>query len=202
MRPVLIAFALALAVTGQPTFAGADSTPEPTQGLPPAQFFGKLELSPGVPCAGCTVVLEGTPLSAVTDDAGLWTRDRIPPGVWTIKATHPSFGSTRFHCNASSGEGTACASAVIARPGGASGRITFGSTGDYDTAVIGVPELGVYTQINCGGGYLLTGVAPGWRKLVVTTELSSKEHWVYINPGQITTKQNITFLSAVPTPTR
>lgn len=148
-------------------------------------------------------MVEGVPLAATTDANGQWSIRGLPPGRWDLNVAHTTtaFGSARFQCGGDSAEVGSCGTVVIARAGGINGRITFASTGDYDTAVIGVPELGVFTQINCGGGYLLAGVAPGWRKLVVTTNTSSKELWVFVNPGQVTMKMNLSFLSTIPNPT-
>jgi len=197
--PVL-AISLAIALP-----AAAQSAPPETPTVKSIKLHGRAELSPGVPCASCAVTIEGAPLSATTDANGLWMITGVPPGYWVVRVTHGMFGFGRSNCGGASnfetGDVVYCESPPIARAGGINGRITFGSTSDYDTAVIGVPDLGVFTQINCGGGYLLTGVAPGWRKLVVTTNTSSKELWVFVNPGQVTMKMNLSFLSTTPNPT-
>ncbi len=197
--PILIA-AIAFGVAASRPAPVAASTPPATPTQPMVTLHGKVELSPGVPCSGCTVVLEGTPLSMTTDASGLWSNSRVPSGMWIVRASHPSFGSARASCGGASGEVPLCPTVVVAMPGGVSGRVTFGSTSDYDTATIGIPELGIYTQINCGGGYLLTGVAPGWRKVVVTTNTSSKELWANVQPALVTMKMNLTFLSVPPNP--
>ena len=201
-RPYILAVLLAASLA--PSISTAQSTPPATPNPLPITFHGRAELSPGVPCASCAVVLEGAPLGATTDATGLWSISHVPSGLWQVRLTHPNFGYSRVNCGGASsleiGDVVQCALPPIARPGGINGRISFASSSDYDTAVIGVPELGVYTQINCGGGYLLTGVAPGWRKLVVTTNTTSKELWVYVTPGQVTMKMNLTFITAVPPP--
>jgi hypothetical protein len=147
--------------------------------------------------------VEGAPLAATVDAVGMWTITGVPPGRWEANLSNPNatnLGSYRFTCGGQSAGVTNCGTAVLARPGGISGRIWFNTTSEYDIAVVGVPDLGVYAQLNCGGGYLLTGVAPGWRKLVVSTPSQTKELWVFVNPAKVTMSMNLTFASVVTSP--
>jgi hypothetical protein len=198
--PILVA-AVVIAASAQAP-AVAQSTPPATPSLPPLTLFGKVELSPGVACAGCKVIVEGVPIQATTDANGQWSINSLPPGRWdlNVASTTTAFGSARFQCGGNSAEVGACGTVVIAKAGGISGRITFNTTSEYDLAVVGVPELGVYTQLNCGGGYLLPGVGPGMRKLVVSTNTQTKELWVWVNPGKVTMNMNLVFASVATPP--
>lgn len=183
--------AVLLAITLAPSLGAAQSAPPATPSLPPAELIGRAEITPGVPCVGCQVVLEGVPIGATTDAAGNYDLRGVPPGRWDVKITHSTYGQARVWCGAMSAVITSCGTTSVTRTGGVSGRVTLNTTADYDTAVVGIPELNVYAQLNCGGGYILTDVAPGWRKLVVTTSSTSKELWAFVEPAKITMKMNL-----------
>lgn len=193
--PLLVASAivavLAVGPSPAPVLAGA---PPDAPSSVETWFYGRAELSAGVPCVGCTVAFLGAPIATVTDDRGRWDAE-VPAGLWEVQFTHPTLGSTRRTCggasshaarveNVSTHHYSEC-SAVIARPGAIAGRLTLPNTSDYDIATIGIPALGIYTQANCGGGYLLEGAAPGWNRVIASTATSSKEFWVYVQPGLV-----------------
>ncbi len=166
-------------------------------------FFGRAELSPGVPCSGCLVTVVNAPRRATTDANGYYVVKALPPGVWTLTLSHPDapgFGQKSFVCAAGAVMGARdeapevqlCPPVYLTLPGAVSGRVTLPNTIDYDTAVVGIPELGIFAPLVGGGpGYLLTGVGPGWRKVVVRTNASTASLWVYVQPGNVTMNMNV-----------
>jgi hypothetical protein len=167
----------------------------------PGTITGFAELSPGVPCGGCKILVENVPLGTTTDMNGYYSVSGLPPGLWNLKLSHPSFpafGTKSFPCGSNHGESGEprqhlCPPVVLTLAGAVSGKIGLPASSDYDIAVIGIPELGIFTQTNGGGpGYLLSNVAPGWRKVVVTTNTSNASTWVYVQPGQVTMNMNVT----------
>jgi hypothetical protein len=205
--PAAFFAAIAVALVARPApveaaFGIGEDAPA-THLIEPNMLIGKVELSPGVPCAGCTVVVENTALGVrPTDTDGFWKVDGLPPGLWTVVITHPTLGSKRLSCGEKEfyyGRIVQCPTVVMALPGAVSGRVTLPSTVDYDTAVVGIPELGIFAPLNGGGpGYVLTGVAPGWRKLVVRTNTSWNSLWVFIQPAQVSMNMNVAVPSVPP----
>ncbi|MCA9752764.1 MAG: choice-of-anchor B family protein [Gemmatimonadetes bacterium] len=61
--------------------------------LPRANLGGEVvSVSSGLGIAGAVVEIDGTPLSAVTDVAGIYSIPSVPQGPWTVRAT--AFGMT------------------------------------------------------------------------------------------------------------
>jgi len=207
---VVAAFALA-----QPLTARADTPPE-SPVSPSIQIAGQIQLIPGFPCVSCPVTIDGTPLGGRTDANGWFAIANIPGGsTWTVTArsadgqhTHkatvatPALEPTRnrwqnFTIN--------LAPIVITRPGAIAGKLTLDSTDDLDEAVIAIPEQGIFVQPSVTGAYLLPGVAPGSRSVVLLLpRRRAQAVTTSVQPGVLTRGINfepIVIGTPIPNPT-
>ena len=165
-------FLLVLAVlllVASPSHAG--DAPPATPTTPPGAITGRVELLPGVyPEPGtCQVVVMGTPLASMCGPHGQFKLGKMPGGDWEIQIrvdglpTRTVWGSSRTR-QEEPGSAVDLGTIIVARPAAISGKVKLpriASDDDYDRVVVGIAELGIYTQLGVGGQYLLTGVAPG-----------------------------------------
>jgi hypothetical protein len=107
------------------------------------------------------MVLDGAPLAATTNAEGLFAIQQVPPGVWTFRVSCSGYPIKRGMVGTVSSQGIDVGTVIVGKPGAITGKVSLASTSDYDNAMMGIPALGLYTQLNVGGFYLLGGVAPG-----------------------------------------
>ena len=141
------------------------STPPPP---PPGTFAGWVELADGVPASGATVTVHGTPVKATCDKDGCFATGGVPAGNWKVSVSHP-LAAAPMHLMLGSMRGVMTTVGLIrlnAR-GSISGRVLFLDPDHYARALVAVPALGIVTQPNLRGGYLLQGVAAGQREVVL-----------------------------------
>jgi hypothetical protein len=191
----LASIATLLAVTAAAATARADAPP-PTPSSIQVDFVGEIQIIPGVPCAGCTLSVEGTPLSVRTGDQGYFVLTRLPPGSWTATVTSedtqwrtevplvaPRLGATSDGIRHT----MYLPPIVITKPGAVAGRVEVASTDDIDDVVVAISELGLFVQPNIGGFYLIAGVAPGTHTVTVYNGIQRvRTRRVSVQPGGLT----------------
>jgi hypothetical protein len=140
----------------------------PQQATSPGTIVGQVELAEGMPAVGAFVVTRGAPIAATADANGVFSLFGIPSGRWTLRVTHPlAPAPTVVVAAANAGEVTSAGVIRLKAVGSIRGRVVFLNPDDLVTAVVAVPEQGIATQPNPGGGYLLQGVAAGSREVVL-----------------------------------
>lgn len=129
---------------------------------------GWVELADGVPASGAAVSLLGTPYKTTCDKDGCFTFGRLSNGAWRVSVSHPLAAAPMrvLVCVQTDGATTVGPIRLNAR-GSISGRIVFLDPDHYARALVAIPELGIVTQPNARGGYLLQGVAAGQREVVL-----------------------------------
>jgi hypothetical protein len=187
----------------------AAADPAPTPWVIPTEVVGQVQLVPGVPCASCTVALEGAPVSARTNAHGWFVLPHFPSGTYTVKvasadgqwrtelALSVPLEETRDNHRRNT---VYLPTIVVTRPGAVAGKLVVESTDDVDAAVIAIPELGLFTKPTISGHFLLTGVAPGsYTVTVLDVDARILPRTVHVSPGGLTT---IELAPLGPLPTR
>jgi hypothetical protein len=143
--------------------AGQDKTIPPL----PGEFIGRVELIPSVPITdGARVLVEGTSLGAKTDESGNFDIRNVPQGSWRLRILYGDL-QVSVRAGANPGIVTDVGAIVLSAPGSISGRATLLDGSSIKTAIVGIPALGLYVRPNDAGAYLITGVAPGTREVIL-----------------------------------
>ena len=141
--------------------AGGAAAPAPPK---PGAIAGRVVIAPGVPASACKVTAEGASGTAACNTSGAFIVKDLPPGPYDLEVSVPSVGEARLSAGTGADQTTYLGDLRIGQPGAIGGRVTADNSADIDVAIIGIPELGVYTTPNVTGGYLLTGVPSGsWK---------------------------------------
>lgn len=170
-----------LAVSATSSFA---QKPPP----PPGEIVGTIELAPNVPCSNCMVVVEGSPFGARADGAGSFDIQRLAPGRWDLRITAPGLPDHRIAAGANSGQVTNLGILRPWPPGSISGRVELPASSMLADTLIEVPIQGLTVRPGADGTFLLTGVAPGPREVLVSTAQRRlhKKVVVTVQSGQTT----------------
>jgi hypothetical protein len=135
---------------------------------------GHVVLIPGVAASSCTVVVQGAAAqTGRCNSDGYFTVRGVPGGGTydvdiTVDGPHAGLGIPVRHAKAvvHRDEDMDMGEIVVGKPGAISGVVDLSreaniSDADYDHAVVGIPELGLYTQLGLSHQFLISGVAPG-----------------------------------------
>lgn len=143
--------------------------------VPAGEIVGRVELAEGIAAPRARVVVRGTPLGTICDTDGNFSVWNVPPGYWNLRVSHPLAAAYALVAvGANSGETTNAGVIRLKATGSIRGRVVYLNPDDLATAVVAVPEQGIATQPNAGGGYLLQGVAAGFREVVLLHSLSGR----------------------------
>jgi hypothetical protein len=192
---------LLLAATGAgPAPAGPAAGPEPP---PPGNIAGRVLVAPGVPAQRCTV--SGAGVSASCNKSGTFLIKPAPVVPTEIKISVPGVGEVTLSAGAGEGQTTWLGDIIIGVPGAVSGLVTADNSSDLDRTVIGIPELGVFTQPSVTGGYLLSGIPGGaWNLTLYPPGQPDITRSIVLAPGQVGVQADFHIKAALPpqTPSR
>jgi Carboxypeptidase regulatory-like domain len=149
-----------------------DDIPPPSQGTALGEIIGTVETISGIPAAGATVGVEGTPRGAVCDDNGVFDIRAIDPGSWTLSFSHQitETGETLTATRETSANGafiTSMPPILLSRPlsiGGTVRNVTAANWGDF---YVSVPALNLAAHLSPSGTFVLNGLPPGRSRIVL-----------------------------------
>jgi hypothetical protein len=170
-KSVLVALS-ALLLCSSLAAEGHAETPPPLD----AVIIGRLVMVGGAPVTGpdCFVI-EGTPLKASCDANGYFIIPHAFGSYSLIAHTHVSdinllVPNKVVWFATVDGQTTNLGDIVVGKGASITGKVSLGASAtadDYERAVVGIPELGLYVPLGVGGQYLFTGVSPGSRTIYV-----------------------------------
>jgi hypothetical protein len=167
---------------GAPAAAGAPAAPAPPK---PGSIGGRVMLAPGVPASACQASIDSASLNVSCTTGGAFSFKEVPPGSYDVHVTVPNVGEAHLAVGAGPGQATYVGDVTIGVLGAVSGQVSADNSSDLDLTVIGVPELGVYTQPNVSGGYFLAGIPAGtWNVTIYPPGQNSTARSVTVLPGQ------------------
>jgi hypothetical protein len=176
------------AIAQQPAAAAAAPAPaaaaEPQQPKP-GSLGGRVVVAPGVPATACQATIDSAQLRADCSKTGSFLFKQVPPGTYDVRITINNVGAATLSAGVGDGQATYLGDVQASVLASVTGRVTADNSSDLDVTVIGVPELGVYTQPTVTGGYLLNGVPPGtWNLTIFPPNQSPSVKQVQVAPGQ------------------
>ena len=168
MKRVTATLAICTALIAQVPDATAQQQP-----APPGDIVGRIELAPNVGLGDCLIVVSGTPVGARCEANGNFTIRRTPPGTWDITVTSPGLPPVTRRVASASG---IPANIGVWQPwptGNITGRVQAENPALLGGVLVELPLQGLAAKPAADGTFILTGVAPGHRELVVTTDKKS-----------------------------
>jgi hypothetical protein len=183
----------------QPAAAGPAAAAEPP---PPGSISGRVVIAPGVPAQRCQV--SGSGVTASCNKSGAFLIKPAPILPVDIKISVPGIGDVTVSAGAGEGQTTWLGDIQVGVHGAVSGVVVADNSSDLDRTIIGIPELGVYTQPSVTGGYLLSGVPGGaWNVTLYPPGQAEVTRSVVLGPGQVTGQVDFHIKGAPPpqTPT-
>jgi hypothetical protein len=203
MRPLLVASCLVL-VAGtahaQGTTAAAPAaaaTAAPAQPKP-GSIAGRVVFAPGVPATACRVAIESASQTAGCNSSGAFILKQVPPGQYDLRISVSGVGETRLQAGVGDDQAVYVGDVIVGLPGAVSGQLTADNSADLDLTIVGIPELGVYTQPNVTGGYLLPNVPAGtWNITVFPPGQAALSRSVAVGAGQPTRKVDFQIKTAI-----
>jgi len=175
MLCLFLAAPLSIALPGT-SFA----TEEPPKDPAPGSLVGRVLVLANVPPAAgtCSVDLTGTGLKATCLSDGRFEVKSVPPGTYELHVKVNGLPERVVNVVQDAAENIG--DVIVGTPGAVAGKVILtksASDDDYDRAVVGVPEQGIYVQLGVGGQYLLTGLAPGTRTVVLWVPKRAVQSW-------------------------
>jgi hypothetical protein len=153
-----------------------------------------------VPAKECRVTVESQSLSAACNTSGAFMIKQVPPGQYDIRISVSGVGETRLSVGAGDDQTTWLGDVMVGVPSAVTGLITADNSADLDTTLIGIPELGLYTQPTVTGGYMLSGVPAGtWKVTIFAPGQSPAARSVTVPPGQPVPKVDFQIKTPAPT---
>jgi hypothetical protein len=151
----------------------------------PGSIGGRVVVAPGVPVPACQASIDSAQQKADCAKTGAFIFKQVPPGTYDVRITVNNVGSVTLSAGVGDGGATYLGDVQIAALTSVAGRVTADNSSDLDVTVIGVPELGVYTQPTVTGGYLLNGVPPGtWNLTIFAPNQTPQVRQINVVPGQ------------------
>ena len=142
-------------------------------------------VAPGAPASACQASIDTAQLRADCSKTGSFIFKQVPPGTYDVRITINNIGTTTLSAGVGDGQATYLGDVQIGAFASVTGLVSADNSSDLDVTVIGVPELGVYTQPNVTGGYLLNGVPPGtWNLTIFPPGQSPSVQKINVAPGQ------------------
>jgi len=179
--------------------AAAPGTPQPPK---PGSIGGRVTVAPGVPVASCQASIDSAQLTASCSKGGAFIFKQVPPGQYDVHITVANIADVTISTGVGDGQSTYLGDIRVGVPGSVSGRVSADNSSDFDVTVIGVPELGIYTQPNVTGGYLLAGVPPGtWNLTIYPPNQNPSVKQINVTAGQPLRGVDFQIKSVAPTTT-
>jgi hypothetical protein len=179
-------FVLASALVLWAGVAHAQQAPVAPAAQPrPGAIGGRVVVAPGVPATACRLTLQGVSATTECKSGGGFMLKEVPPGQYELKISVTGVGDTSLSVGTGEDQTTYLGDVTVGVPGAVSGLVTADNTSDLDLTVIGIPALGLYTQPNISGYYVLSGVPGGtWNVTIFPPGQNSSARPVTAQPGQ------------------
>jgi hypothetical protein len=151
----------------------------------PGSIAGRVVVAPGIPVNACQATIDSAQLKVDCSKGGAFVFKQVQPGSYDVHIVVNSVGDVTLSTGVGDGQATWLGEVHVGVPGSVAGRVTADNSSDLDVTVIGVPELGLYTQPNVTGGYLLAGVPAGnWNLTIFPPGQNPAVRQISVPPGQ------------------